>query len=84
MKKFDKQLKIGIPREFVEFCEYHKTNPEFVLHQFIADVCGLMSFCSNPRADGLSSGGSDERDLALHYFKRTSIGWMSEYDQDSN
>lgn len=43
--------------------------PEVVLRGFIADLCGLMNWSNNPRTDGYSSNGSDERDYAEAYYR---------------
>lgn len=67
---FDDHLRLGLPSEFVELCERNKTTPREVLHGFIADLCELRNYVNLPRADELSSNGSDERDLADQYFER--------------
>jgi len=61
---------INLPDEFLELCDYDMINPETVLRGFIADLCGLISWASNPRADRYSSNGSDERDFASAYYDR--------------
>ena len=63
-------ISVALAAEFVELCERDKVQPETVLRGFIADLCGLMNWVRNPRADGYSSNGSDERDLAEHYYDR--------------
>lgn len=65
-----KNLTIDLPPEFLERCKRDKVKPEVVLKGFIADLCGIMNYCSNPRADGYCSNGSDERDKANEYYSR--------------
>ncbi|UXF78764.1 hypothetical protein K7573_21020 (plasmid) [Stenotrophomonas maltophilia] len=62
---------IHVPSEFVEICAQFQQSPDSVLRAFIADSAGLMNFFNCPRADGYSSNGSDERDLAEQYLERT-------------
>ena len=62
---------INVPSEFVDICAEFQQSPDSVLRAFIADSAGLMNFFSCPRADGYSSNGSDERDLAEQYLERT-------------
>lgn len=61
---------IDVPVEFFELCDHHVLTPEAVLRGFIADVCELMNYVREPRADGYSSNGSDERSMAADYFER--------------
>ncbi len=63
-------LKIELPEEFINLCSVNCTNPEEVLRGFIADVSQIMNWASDPREDGYSSNGSDERRLAWEYFER--------------
>ena len=63
-------VEIPVPPEFFELCESRGLTPEQVLRGFIADVCGLQSFVVNPREDGFSSNGSDERMYAEQWFER--------------
>jgi hypothetical protein len=46
-----------------------------VLRGFIADLCGIMNWANNPRADGYSSNGSDERQMAEQYQWRVGYPW---------
>jgi hypothetical protein len=46
-----------------------------VLTGFIADLCGIVSWASEPRADGYNSNGSDERDMARAYYERVGYPW---------
>jgi hypothetical protein len=62
---------VEIPSEFSELCNEVGLEPVDVLRGFIADLCNLQNMESNPREDGFSSNGSDERDMAESYFERT-------------
>lgn len=64
------KVTIELPEEFLELCKSDQTEPERVLRGFIADLCGLMNWGSNPRKDGYSSNGSDERMMAREYYER--------------
>ena len=44
--------------------------PETVLRGFIADLAEIMNWARNPREDGYSSNGSDERRMAREYYER--------------
>jgi hypothetical protein len=68
-------VKIELPPEFIELCKRDQVQPEVVLRGFIADLCGIMNWASNPRADGYSSNGSDERDMAAQYYWRVGYPW---------
>ena len=61
---------IDLPEEFVALCRVHDVTPETVLRGFIADLSCIENWASNPRADGYSSHGSDERRIAWEYFDR--------------
>lgn len=74
---FDDQIRLGIPDELVDFCAQYKIEPEELLHGFIADLCGIRNPATKPRADGLSSNGSDERDLAFAWFDRAGYTWRN-------
>ncbi|MFJ1269927.1 hypothetical protein ACD661_15315 [Legionella lytica] len=65
-----KKITLDLPSEFLELCKQDNIEPETVLRGFIADLCGIMNFSSNPREDSYSSNGSDERDLARSYYER--------------
>ena len=64
------KLTLDLPAEFVELCEAGGVTPEIVLMGFIADLAGIMNWQTNPRQDGYSSNGSDERDMAQAYYER--------------
>lgn len=74
-----KKLTLSLPPEFVELCERHGVPPETVLRGFIADLCGIMNWASNPREDGYSSNGSDERELAYAYYRRVGYPYWREW-----
>ena len=76
-KHFDDQIRLGIPDELIDFCARYQVKPEELLHGFIADLCGIRNLASNPRADGLSSNGSDERDMAWAWFDRAGYTWRN-------
>jgi len=61
---------LDLPPEFVALCAADGVAPETVLRGFIADLAGIMNWQANPRADGYSSNGSDERNYAQAYYDR--------------
>ena len=69
MKRKNK-LTIELPVEFIELCEADSVTPEIVLRGFIADLAGIMNWQADPRTDGYSSNGSDERGMAQAYYER--------------
>ena len=69
MKRKNK-ITIQLPVEFIEFCKADGVTPETVLRGFIADLAGINNWVANPRKDGYSSNGSDERDMAQAYYER--------------
>ncbi len=68
-------LTIQIPPEFVALCKSRKMDASDVLRGFIADLCGLQNYMANPREDGYSSNGSDERMYAGQWFDRAYPDW---------
>ena len=44
--------------------------PEQVLRGFIADLAEIVNWAADPRTDGYSSNGSDERRMAAGVSKR--------------
>lgn len=68
---------IELPPEFIRLCKHDGVKPEVVLRGFIADLCGIMNWAHNPRADGYSSNGSDERDLAERYYDRVGYPYIN-------
>lgn len=76
-------LTINLPEEFIALCKEDDTNPETVLRGFIADLCGIMNWAANPREDGYSSHGSDERMRARDYYERVGYPyWKGWRDKD--
>jgi len=65
-----KQITLELPEEFIALCKADGTDPQTVLRGFIADLCGIINWANDPRADGYSSHGSDERSLARAYYER--------------
>ena len=63
-------VELDVPPEFIELCQSKGLTAEAVLRGFIADVCRLQNFVVNPREDGYSSNGSDERQKAEDWFDR--------------
>lgn len=63
-------LLLAIPPEFTALCAEFKSDVEQVLRGFIADACGLQNHFKEPREDGYSSNGSDERTQAYDYLDR--------------
>lgn len=74
------RLTLQLPPEFVELCEDDGVTPEMVLRGFIADLAGIMNWASDPRADGYSSNGSDERRMAGEYYERVGYPWFNRKD----
>jgi hypothetical protein len=64
------RLTLDLPSEFVELCATDGVTPETVLRGFVADLAGIISWQSAPRADGYNSNGSDERRYAMEYYER--------------
>ncbi|MEK8034188.1 hypothetical protein AACH06_25460 [Ideonella sp. DXS29W] len=64
------ELVLRVPPEFIRLCRGVQRKPEQVLRGFIADAAGLQDYVIHPRADGYSSNGSDERDLAEAWLQR--------------
>ncbi|OQX47689.1 MAG: hypothetical protein B0D85_00770, partial [Candidatus Sedimenticola endophacoides] len=62
-----KRIIIDLPEEFIELCEADGVEPKIVLRGFIADLAEIMNWARNPREDGYSSNGSDERRMAREY-----------------
>lgn len=61
---------LRVPRELRVLANDHRVGVDEFLRAFMADVCDIRNTYANPRADGLSSNGSDERDLAEQWFQR--------------
>ena len=73
------QLTIDLPEEFIELCKQDGTKPETVLRGFIADLSEIMNWAKNPREDGYSSNGSDERMKAREYYERVGYPYWKQY-----
>lgn len=71
------RITIDLPAEFVALCAADGVKPETVLRGFIADLAGIMNWQANPRADGYSSNGSDERSMARDYYDRVGYPWWN-------
>lgn len=71
-------LELAVPQEFADLCKQYKLTPEAVLRGFIADAAELRNFVREPRADGYSSNGSDERRLAGEYLERAYGMWRED------
>lgn len=69
-KTHPNRLTLELPPEFVMLCQDDDVSPEEVLRGFIADLAGIRNWADNPRTDGYSSNGSDERRLAEEYYER--------------
>lgn len=63
-------IEIDLPEELIALCDIDNITSERVLKGFIADLCKIFRYVDNPRADGYSSNGSDERDMAGKYYDR--------------
>ena len=74
-----KRIVIDLPDEFIELCEADGIEPKTVLRGFIADLAEIMNWASNPRADGYSSNGSDERRMAREYYERVGYPYWKDY-----
>lgn len=75
MSRPRRQIKITLPDEMLELCQQDQIEPEMVLRGFIADLCGIVSWAANPRPDGYNSNGSDERSMAMDYYRRVGYPW---------
>ena len=70
-------ITLALPEEFIALCASDGVAPELVLRGFIADLAGIMNWVANPRADGYSSNGSDERRLVMEYYERVGYPWWN-------
>ena len=78
MPRRKRKVTLTLPDEFIDLCEADLQKPEVVLRGFIADLAGIVSWCSNPRADRYASNGSDERRMAEDYYNRVGYPYMAE------
>jgi len=76
MPRKKNRLTLDLPPEFIDLCKADNVPPETVLRGFIADLAGIMNWAANPRTDGYSSNGSDERRLAEEYYERAGYPWL--------
>ncbi len=74
-----KQITLHLPGEFIEVCEEDGVEPETVLRGFIADLAEIMNWARDPREDGYSSNGSDERMMARQYYERVGYPYWKQY-----
>src|SRR5271156_1681170 len=79
MLRRKRKVTIQLPEKFIDLCNDDMVCPALVLRGFIADLCGIMNWSSNPRADGYSSNGSDERDFARQYYDRVGYSYEGEW-----
>lgn len=79
MSRQKRVVTIQLPEEFIEQCNYDMVCPALVLRGFIADLCGIMSWASDPRGDGYSSNGSDEREFAMRYYERVGYPYEAQW-----
>lgn len=63
-------VEIQVPQEFFDLADEYGLTVEHVLKGFIADACSLTNYVREPRGDGYSSNGSDERMMAQEYLER--------------
>jgi len=75
------RITLTLPPEFIELCATDGIEPRTVLRGFIADLAGINNWSSNPRADGYSSNGSDERRMAMEYYERVGYPWWHKQDE---
>jgi hypothetical protein len=74
-EKAARTVTLDLPLEFMALCARDSVPPETILRGFIADLCGIISWARDPREDGYSSNGSDERDMAEAYYDRCGYSW---------
>lgn len=77
MPRRKRKITIMLPDEFLELCKSDLADPEMVLRGFIADLAGIINWMSNPRTDGYSSNGPDERDMAKNYYERVGYSFRA-------
>ncbi|HEY9681058.1 MAG TPA: hypothetical protein V6C86_05685 [Oculatellaceae cyanobacterium] len=79
MTRAKRNVTLQLPPEFIELCKHDLVCPSLILRGFIADLCGIMNWASDPRIDGYSSNGSDERDFARQYYDRVGYSYEGEW-----
>jgi hypothetical protein len=75
MPRQRRNLTLKLPDEFLALCATDGVTPEMVLTGFIADLCEIVDWASEPRTDGYGSNGSDERAMARAYYERVGYPW---------
>lgn len=76
-KPASKTVTLALPEEFIALCKSDGVAPELVLRGFIADLCQIISWAAAPRTDGYCSNGSDERSMAMDYYRRVGYPWWN-------
>jgi len=76
MPRKNNRITLDLPPEFVALCKADNVPPEVLLRGFIADLCEIMNWADNPRTDGYSSNGSDERRYVMEYYERVGYPWL--------
>jgi hypothetical protein len=71
-------LKIQLPDEFLELCDYDLVSPEKVLRDFIADLCDLSESHCTAGAQSYVTNGAADRDRARAYYERIHA-WHAEW-----
>lgn len=79
MSRRKRKVTIDLPDEFLELCDFDRIEPTRILRGFIADLCGIISWHSNPRAESYSSNGSDEREFARAYYDRVGYPYEGQW-----
>lgn len=75
LMRFKKTVKVKVPEQLIKLCELIEVAPEIVLQSFANDV-SLSVHCSS---------GSDERRMAVDYFKRAGHGMhLFDYEEIEN
>jgi len=83
MSRRKRNVTIQLPVEFVDLCNEDMVCPALVLRGFIADLCGIMNWASNPRPDRYSSNGSDEREFARQYYARVGYPYQAQWIREN-
>lgn len=65
-----REVVVRVPEEFLQECGKFGMTPEAMLGGFAADAAGITNWHACPRADGLTSNGSDEREMADAWMMR--------------
>jgi len=79
MSRAKHTVTINLPEEFVALCADDMVCPTAILRGFIADLCGIIHWHSNPRVDGYNSNGSDEREFARRYYDRVGYPYVAQW-----